>query len=116
MKLPDEHGGAMVNGSVRLELRDVAIGVPAAAWQLACEGVCAREHARAPFGQGEQGSTPLGAGTCVSRTPEAKESGPARRRLTKTTHYAAGTPSCEQKITVKSGACLATMRRSVAKV
>jgi hypothetical protein len=29
MKLPDEHGGAMVNGSVRLELRDVATGVSA---------------------------------------------------------------------------------------
>jgi hypothetical protein len=58
MKLPDEHGGAMVNGSVRVELRGVATGVSAAAWQLACEGVRAREHARAPFGQGEQGSTP----------------------------------------------------------
>jgi hypothetical protein len=62
MKLPDEHGGAMVNGSVQLELRDVATGVSAAAWQLACEGVRAREHAHAQFGQGEQGSTPAGAG------------------------------------------------------
>jgi hypothetical protein len=62
MKLPDEHGGAMVNGSVRLELHDVATGVSAAAWQLACEGVRACEHARAPFGQGEQGPTPSGAG------------------------------------------------------
>jgi hypothetical protein len=62
MKLPDEHGGAKVNGSVQLELRDVATGVSAAAWQLACEGVRAREHARAPFGQEEQGSTPAGAG------------------------------------------------------
>jgi hypothetical protein len=62
MKLPNEHGGAMVNGSVRLELRDVATGVSAAAWQLTCEGVRAREHAHAPFGQGEQGSTPAGAG------------------------------------------------------
>jgi hypothetical protein len=35
MKLPDKHGGAKVNGSVRLELRGVATGVPAAAWQLA---------------------------------------------------------------------------------
>jgi hypothetical protein len=61
MKLPDEHGGAKVNGSVQLELRDVATGVSAAAWQLACEGVRAREHARAPFGQEEQGSTPAGA-------------------------------------------------------
>jgi hypothetical protein len=26
MKLPDEHGDEMVNGSVRLELRGVAIG------------------------------------------------------------------------------------------
>jgi hypothetical protein len=62
MKLPDEHGGAMVNGSVQLELRSVAIGVSTAAWQLACQGVRAREHAREPFGQGEQGSTPSGAG------------------------------------------------------
>jgi chorismate-pyruvate lyase len=62
MKLPDKHSGVMVNGSVRLELRDVAIGVSAAVWQLAREGVRAREHARAPFGQGEQGSAPLGAG------------------------------------------------------
>jgi hypothetical protein len=62
MKLPDEHGGAMVNGSVRLELRGVATGVSAAAWQLACEGVRAREHARAALGQGEQGSTASGAG------------------------------------------------------
>jgi hypothetical protein len=42
--------------------RGDATGVSAAAWQLACEGVRAREHARAPFGQGEQGSTPSGAG------------------------------------------------------
>jgi hypothetical protein len=62
MKLPDEHGGAMVNGSVRLELHGVATGVSAAAWQLACEGVRAHELAHAPFGQGEQGSTPSGAG------------------------------------------------------
>jgi hypothetical protein len=62
MKLPDEHGGVTVNDSVRLELRDVATGVSAAAWQLACKGVRAREHARAPFGWGEQGSTPSGAG------------------------------------------------------
>jgi hypothetical protein len=61
MKLPDKHGGAMVNGSVRLELCGVATGVSAAAWQLACEGMRACEHARAPFGQGEQGSTPSGA-------------------------------------------------------
>jgi hypothetical protein len=63
-KLPDEHGGAKVNGLVRLELRGVATGVSAAAWQLACEGVRAREHARAPLGQEEQGSTPAGAGVC----------------------------------------------------
>jgi hypothetical protein len=62
MKLPDEHGGAKVNGSVRLELRSVTTGVSTAAWQLACEGVLAHEHARAPLGQGEQGSTPSGAG------------------------------------------------------
>jgi hypothetical protein len=61
MKLPDEHDGAMVNGSVRLELRDVATGVSAVGWQLACEGVRACEHAHAPFRQGEQGSTPSGA-------------------------------------------------------
>jgi hypothetical protein len=52
----------------------------------------------------------------VSRTPAGKESGPAPRRLTETTHYVAGTPYCEQKITVKNGAFLATMRRSAAKV
>jgi hypothetical protein len=62
MKLPDEHGGAMVNSLVRLELRGVATRVSAAAWQLACEGVRAREHTHAPFGQGERGSTPSGAG------------------------------------------------------
>jgi hypothetical protein len=62
MKLPDEHGGAMVNGSVRLEFRGVATGVSAAAWQLACEGMRAREHAHAPFGKGEKGSSPSGAG------------------------------------------------------
>jgi hypothetical protein len=50
MKLPDEHGGAMVNGSVQIELRGVATGVSAAAWQLSCEGMRAREHARASFG------------------------------------------------------------------
>jgi hypothetical protein len=52
----------------------------------------------------------------VSRAPAAKESSPARRRLTETTHYAAGTPSCEQKITVKNRAFLATMRGSAARV
>jgi hypothetical protein len=62
MKLPDEHDGAMLNGSVRLELRGVVTGVSAAEWQLACEGVRAREHAQAPFGQGEQGSIPSGVG------------------------------------------------------
>jgi hypothetical protein len=55
MKLPNEHGGAMVNGSVRLELRGVATRVSAAAWQLACESVRVREHARAPFGTGRAG-------------------------------------------------------------
>jgi hypothetical protein len=53
MKLPDKHSGVMVNGSVRLDLHDVATGVSAAAWPLAREGVRAREHACAPFGQGE---------------------------------------------------------------
>jgi hypothetical protein len=62
MKLPDEHGGATVNGSVRLELRGVATRVSAAAWHLTCEGVRAREHVCAPFGQGEQGSIPSSAG------------------------------------------------------
>jgi hypothetical protein len=32
MKLPDEHGGAVENGLVRLELRDVATRVSAVAW------------------------------------------------------------------------------------
>jgi hypothetical protein len=31
-------------------------------------------------------------------------------------HYAAGTPSCEQKITVKIGAFLAMMIRSAARI
>jgi hypothetical protein len=115
MRLPVEHDGTMVNGSVRLELSSVATGVSAATWQLACEGVRAREHVHAPFGKGERGSTPR-VRVCVSRTPAAKESGPARRRLIETTHYEAGTPSCEQKITVKNGALLATMRRSAARV
>jgi hypothetical protein len=75
MKLPDEHGGAMVNGSVRLELRGVATGLSAAEWQLACEGVHAREHAHAPFRQGEQGSTPSGAGV------REKNAGGERERL-----------------------------------
>jgi hypothetical protein len=35
MKLPDEYGGEMVNGSVQLELRGVTAGVSVAAWQLA---------------------------------------------------------------------------------
>jgi hypothetical protein len=52
----------------------------------------------------------------VSITPAAKESSPARTRLTETTHYAAGTPYCEQKITVKNRAFLAMMRRSAARV
>jgi hypothetical protein len=52
----------------------------------------------------------------VSITPAAKESSLARRRLTETTYYAAGTPSHEQKITVKNGACLVTMRGSAARV
>jgi hypothetical protein len=50
MKLPDEHGGAMVTSSVRLELHGVATGVSTVAWQLAYEGVRACEHAHAPFG------------------------------------------------------------------
>jgi hypothetical protein len=52
----------------------------------------------------------------VSRTSAAKESSPAQTRLTETTYYAAGMPSCEQKITVKDGAFLATMGRSAARV
>jgi hypothetical protein len=53
---------------------------------------------------------------CVTRTPAAKESSPAQTRLTETTFYAAGMSSCEQKITVKNGAFLATMGRSTARV
>jgi hypothetical protein len=52
----------------------------------------------------------------VSRAPTEKESSPARQRLTETTHYVAGTPSCEQKITVKNRAGLVTMRGSAARV
>jgi hypothetical protein len=52
----------------------------------------------------------------MSRTPAAKESSPTRGRLTETKHYAAGTPSCEQKITVKNRDFLAMMRRSAARV
>jgi hypothetical protein len=73
MKLPDEHGGAMVNGSAWLELCGVTTEVFAAAWQLACEGVHAREHARAPFGQGEQGLTPAGAGVCEQNAGGERE-------------------------------------------
>jgi hypothetical protein len=79
MKLPDEHGGAKVNGSVWLELRGVATGVSAAAWQLACEGVCVREHARAPFDRESRARLPR-VRVCVSRTPAAKESSPAQTR------------------------------------
>jgi hypothetical protein len=79
MNLPDEHGSARANGSVWLELRGVATGVSAAAWQLACEGVRAREHARAPLGQEEQGSTPAGAGVCEQNASgEIEQSGAAK--------------------------------------
>jgi hypothetical protein len=115
MKLPDEHDSVMVNGSVRLELRSVATGVSAAAWQLAWDGVRAREHARAPFGQGEQGSTPSSVGVREQNAGGKREQ-PGSARLTETTHYALGMPSCEQRITVKNGACLATVRRSVVRV
>jgi hypothetical protein len=47
--------------------------VSAAAWQLACECVRACEHARAPFGQGEQGSTPSGAGVRVQNSGGERE-------------------------------------------
>jgi hypothetical protein len=73
MKLPDEHDSARVNGSVWLELCGVATGVSAAAWQLACEGVRACEHARAPFGKGEQGSTPASAGVREQNTGGEEE-------------------------------------------
>jgi hypothetical protein len=73
MKLLEEHGGATVNDWVRLELRGVETGVSAATWQLACEGVRAREHARAPFGQEEQGSTPLGVGVREHNTDGERE-------------------------------------------
>jgi hypothetical protein len=63
---------------VQLELRDVATGVSAAVWQLACEGVRAREHVRAPFGQGEQGLTPAGVGVCEHNAGgEREQSGAA---------------------------------------
>jgi hypothetical protein len=52
----------------------------------------------------------------VNRMPAVKESGPGRRRLTETAYYVAGIPSCEQRITVKNGACLAMVRRSAARV
>jgi hypothetical protein len=79
MNLPDEHGSARVNGSVWLELRGVATGVSAAAWQLSCEGVRAHDHARAPFGQGEQGSTPAGAGVREQNAGgEREQSGAAK--------------------------------------
>jgi hypothetical protein len=73
MKFSDKHGNVMVNGSVRLKLRGVATGVSAAAWQLTCEGVHACEHARAPFGQGKQGSTPAGAGVREQNTGGERE-------------------------------------------
>jgi hypothetical protein len=38
-KFLTKHGGAVETGSRRLELRGVAIGVSAVAWQLACKGV-----------------------------------------------------------------------------
>jgi hypothetical protein len=34
MKLPNEHGGAMVNGLVQLQLCGIVTGLSAAAWQL----------------------------------------------------------------------------------
>jgi hypothetical protein len=52
----------------------------------------------------------------VNRTPAAEESSPTQRRLTETTHYTAGTPFCEQKVTVKNMAFLAMMRRSAVRV
>jgi hypothetical protein len=114
MKLPDEHGSARANGSVWLELRGVATGVSAAAWQLACEGMRAREHARAPFGQEEQGSTPAGAGVREQNASgEGEQSGAA---MVDSDNALAGTPSCEQKITDKNGAFLAMMRRSATRV
>jgi hypothetical protein len=84
MKLPNEHGGVMVNGSVQLELRGVATEVSAAAWQLACEGVRACEHARALFGQEEQGSTPAGAGVRErNASGEGEQSGAALFEFTR---------------------------------
>jgi hypothetical protein len=79
MKLPNKHDSAKVNGSVQLELRGIATGVSAAAWQLACEGVRAREHARAPLGQEEQGSTPAVAGVREQNAGgEREQSGAAK--------------------------------------
>jgi hypothetical protein len=62
MKLSDEHGGAVENGSVRLELHGVTTGVSAVAWQLACEGMHACEHVRAPFLTGRVGLDSLKCG------------------------------------------------------
>jgi hypothetical protein len=79
MKLPDEHGGAKVNGSVRLELRGVATGYPrrrGSSLARACVRVNMRMHrldresrARLPRVR-----------VCVSRTPAVKENSPARIR------------------------------------
>jgi hypothetical protein len=62
MKLPDEHDGAVENGSVRLKLHGIVTGMSTAAWKLTCEGVHAREHVRAPFWTGRAGLDSLGCG------------------------------------------------------
>jgi hypothetical protein len=62
MKVPDEHGGAVGNDLVRLELRGVTTEVSATAWQLTCGGVRAREHVCASFWTGRARLDSLGCG------------------------------------------------------
>jgi hypothetical protein len=70
------------NGLVRLELRGVAAGLPVEAWQLASEGVHARECAR---------------------THGCKQMHPVSSNDQTMAHHAAGTPSCERRSTVGNG-------------
>jgi hypothetical protein len=115
MNLPDEHGSARVNGSVWLELRGVATGVSAAAWQLACEGVRARDHVRAPFGQGEQGSTPAGVGVHEQNAGgEREQSGAAK--VDRYNALRGGDVVLRTEDHGQERAFLATMRRSAVRV
>jgi hypothetical protein len=79
MKLPDEHGGAKVNGSVRLELRGVATGVSAAAGSSLARA-CVRVNMRVHHLDRESRARLPWVRVCVSRTPAAKENSPARTR------------------------------------